>query len=267
MKSLSPMVGLTARRELVGARPADVVDAEYSEAIISAGGLPFLLPEGPADEMLKYLDCLDGLVLTGGGDVDPGSYGMAASPLVGGVDRTRDVAETALVQDALTRRIPVLGICRGCQLMNVAMGGTLIQHLPDVSDLSHLVPDSRESGEHNVRLEPGSRLAAVLGAKDLMVNSVHHQAVKDLAPGVRATAWATDGVVEAIELDDAPWIGVQWHPENLQRSGRHRALFTWLVTAARGRHGLERKATAPGTAPISMGDRTNLRPARWGSGR
>lgn len=234
MSVASPSIGLTVRSEVLGARPVDVAEAEYSEAVTSVGGLPFLLPTRPSDELLGYLDRIDGLVLTGGGDVDPESYGADPSPVVGGVEPFRDEAEIELVRAALTRRLPVLGICRGCQVMNVALGGTLIQHLPEVSELPHFVPESRESGQHGVRLDPGSRLAAAVGADELLVNSVHHQAVRNLAPGVRAAAWAPDGIVEAIEVDDAPWIGVQWHPENLQRASRQRALFAWLISEARG---------------------------------
>ena len=243
MNDVMPSIGLTGRREHVRDRTVHVVDTDYAEAVVEAGGLPVLVPPITPEQMPAYLDRLDGLVVTGGGDVDPAQYGAAPSPLVGGVDPVRDAAELALLHAAIERRMPVLGICRGCQVMNVALGGTLIVHLPDVTDLPHLVPEARHEAVHEVWPVAGSQLADAIGEEVLPVNSIHHQAVWDLAPGVRPVAWAADGVVEAIETEGAPAFGVQWHPENLQRYPRQRALFEWLIDAA-SRCGLEQRSGA-----------------------
>lgn len=234
MMDLAPTIGLTARREIIQTRPADALEVDYSAAVIAAGGVPFIVPLTSSDEQ-NHLNGVDALVLTGGGDIDPARYGSIPSPFVGGIDPHRDAVEILLVRTALSRRIPVLGICRGCQLLNVALGGTLIQHLPDVTALSHLVPAFREDDVHTVWVEAGSHLAAAVGGGELAVNSVHHQAVGALAPGLRAVAWAPDGIVEAIESMDGLCVGIQWHPENLQQAPRHRALFNWLVIQARER--------------------------------
>jgi putative glutamine amidotransferase len=226
-----PVIGITTRRMDKDALRLDVVDRAYGDAIGRAGGTAHLLPR-PADPTGgRLLAGLDGLLLSGGGDVDPTNYGESPSPDIGGVDAYRDDWELALVREAFETELPILGVCRGCQVVNVACGGTLIQHLPADSPLPHLVL-ARHSVAHAVRLEPFTQLFAVEGTTQIGTNSVHHQAVDAVGTGLRATAWAEDGTVEAIEHVTLPVIGVQWHPENLLDHPSHLALFAWLVAQA-----------------------------------
>jgi putative glutamine amidotransferase len=227
----SPVIGITTRRMDAGARRLDVVDQAYGTAIWQSGGTAHLLPRPPGPAGDGALAGLGGLLLTGGGDVDPRRYGQVPSPEVGGVDVDRDDWEIALVHEAVGLGMPVLGVCRGCQVLNVALGGTLIQHLPARSPLPHLVVE-RESIAHSVRIEPCTQLFAVEGVDSIGVNSVHHQAVDAIGEGLRATAWAEDGTVEAIEHLTLPALGVQWHPENLLDHAAHLAVFQWLVEQA-----------------------------------
>jgi putative glutamine amidotransferase len=171
-------------------------------------------------------------LLSGGGDVDPAVYGEKTSSLCGGVDRERDRAELALVRAGLEASLPVLGICRGLQLLNVALGGSLQQHILGVTDIPHLTFSPRHHLAHQVRLEPGSQLAAVMGGDCVEVNSIHHQAIERLAPVLRPVGYAPDGLIEAVEWPGRPVLGVQWHPENLVDRPPHLALFRWLTHAA-----------------------------------
>jgi putative glutamine amidotransferase len=249
-KSNGPVIGITTRRMDTETLHLDVVDRAYGDAIWQSGGTPHLLPR-PADPSGGTLTGLDGLLLSGGGDVDPANYGEATSPESGGIDPGRDAWEIALVRQALQMGVPVLGVCRGCQVLNVAYGGTLVQHLPTRSPLPHLVL-ARESVAHGVRVEPGTQLFAVEGTTEIDVNSVHHQAVDTLGECLRSTAWAEDGTIEAIEHLTEPAIGVQWHPENLLGQASHRAVFVWLVGAAAGRQRPPRPAAAG--APCAASD-------------
>jgi putative glutamine amidotransferase len=226
----SPVIGITTRRQDTGALRLDVVDRAYGDAIFRSGGTAHLLPRPTGGRVLAGLD---GLLLSGGGDVDPKKYGQSPSADVGGVDSDRDDWEVALVREALKVELPILAVCRGCQVLNVAFGGTLIQHLPARSTLPHLVRE-RESVAHAVRIEPFTQLFAVEGTTEIGTNSVHHQAVDAIGQDLRATAWAEDGTVEAIEHLTWPAIGVQWHPENLLDLPSHLALFEWLVAQAAG---------------------------------
>ena len=156
--------------------------------------------------------------MSGGPDIDPAAYGAEPHPRLGPVEPRLDAFELAVVRRADALGIPVLGICRGSQVLNVARGGTLHQHVPDVSDgsVSHRQTESGRETTHDVRIEPGSRLAEIVGPGDLDVNAFHHQAVDRLGRGLRAVAWADDGIVEAIEGDgDGLYLGVQWHVETL----------------------------------------------------
>ncbi|HEX7052276.1 MAG TPA: gamma-glutamyl-gamma-aminobutyrate hydrolase family protein [Longimicrobiales bacterium] len=162
------------------------------------------------------LDRCDGLVLTGGEDIDPARYGEAPLPGLGLVNPARDAAELTTLNLALERELPVLGICRGCQLINVGMGGTLYQDLATQapSRVRHRQVESWESRTHRIRIVPGSRLAQTVAREVLLINSFHHQGIKDVAPGLVITATAEDGAIEAVESAGEPWIlGVQWHPE------------------------------------------------------
>jgi putative glutamine amidotransferase len=212
---------------------------EYLRSVEQAGGVAMVLAPGrPADAGL-LLDRIQGLLLTGGSDLDPGLYGAEAHPRLGAVHRDRDEFELALCREALDRGLPVLGICRGHQVLNVATGGTLIQDIP--SDVSGgAVHDSeRERWErsHDVRILPGTRLRALLGEDSVAVNSFHHQAVRDLGQGLRVSAVSgSDAVVEGIEGASGFVVGVQWHPESFwnQPEG-FGPLFQGLVGAGAAR--------------------------------
>ncbi len=215
---------------------AVLLPRRYADKVAEAGGLPVLLPPLPGIE--GTLDRLDGLVLSGGGDIDPARYGAAMDPHGGEPNSARDEQELALFRAALAIGLPVLGICRGMQVINVAMGGTLIQHLPDVVHNESHSPLPHAHGRHDVRIAADSRLAAIYGDaaaghKPVSVPTHHHQAVAQLGAGLTATAWTDDGTIEAMELDQAEHpsvIAVQWHPE----SGDDPSLFRWLVaTSAR----------------------------------
>ena len=207
--------------------------------VARAGGLPVLLP--PIDGIADLLPRLDGLVLSGGGDIDPARYGAARIPATGPAGPARDAAELELCRRALGSGLPLLGICRGLQVINVTLGGTLHQHLPDVVGSDLHSPQAHGYGSHKVSVAAETQLAAVLGRSEAAVPTHHHQAIDRLGAGLVATAWTDDGVIEAIELDqaaangaDAPFmIGVQWHPE----AGDDLSLFTALIAAAAGAGG------------------------------
>jgi len=181
-----------------------------------------------ADRAGAALAAVRGLVLTGGTDVAPARYGAAPHPRLGEVDPVRDAAELALIAAARARGLPILAICRGIQILNVALGGTLYQDLD--SERPGPVPHNDETGRHPIHVEAGSLLERTLGTRAASVNSRHHQAIRDLAPGLAAVAWADDGVIEGAEPTDAkePWmVAVQWHPEDLTE----RALFDGFARA------------------------------------
>lgn len=230
-----PVVGVTTGRLQLGDRISDGTQRDYSAAVTQAGGLPLLVPsvpEVPAEEVAGHLDAL---LLTGGGDVDPARYGEPARPETSGVDPDRDQVELALLDACRDRALPVLGICRGCQLLNVAFGGSLVQELATVSERPHLVLGSRHTISHELQLEPDSGLRRVAGTDRLGVNSIHHQGIDRLGQALRAVARAEDGLVEGIEDADGSVLGVQWHPENLlDDAPSHLGLFRWLVQAAGG---------------------------------
>lgn len=237
----APLVGVTTS-VTVGASPERAyVNSAYLVAVQQAGGIPVALPpqlDGPA--VAALWPRLDGLLLTGGGDIDPARFGERARPAVSEVAPARDALEFDLVHRALTGRVPLLAICRGIQVLNVALGGTLHQDIPGdlPSPLAHSQTERRDQPTHHVKVQAGSRLGRVLGALEVDVNSFHHQAIKTLGRGLRAVAWAPDGVVEGAEMEEGAGfvLGVQWHPEDLV--GHHpaaRNLFAALVSAARDR--------------------------------
>jgi putative glutamine amidotransferase len=207
----------------------------YARAVEDAGGLPVVLPPLEPGAIGPLVDRLSGICLSGGPDLDPAAYEAAPDPHLGPVEPDLDTFELAVARRADQLGIPVLGICRGCQALNVARGGTLHQHLPDVTDGSivHRQTASGREPTHTVRIEPGSRLAGIVGDDELPVNSFHHQAVDRLGRGLRAVAWAPDGTIEGIENEGpAFYVGVQWHVETLVHVERHAALFDALVAVA-----------------------------------
>ena len=232
----TPLIGITGRRaeaRLIGApagfhdAPADIYLEEYASSIRREGGLPVHIPlEIDAEALIERLD---GLIIAGGEDVDPELYGQAREAHTIPGDGLRDRSELALFHAAVSKGVPVLGICRGNQLINVARGGTLVQHLEESEDqLAHFHGDRpRAEQVQEITIDPDSALYDVYGERAL-VNSFHHQAVGQLGEGVRAVARASDGVIEAIEVDGADVIGVQWHPECFSGD----PLFGRFVTSA-----------------------------------
>ena len=190
-----------------------MVNASYADAVARGGHVPVVISRFGTDEQFDVLvSKLDVLILTGGEDVDPARYNAANSPKLGTVNAPRDDFDFRLLDAARRRNLPVIGICRGCQLLNIAFGGTLWQDLPSefpVKDVQH------RNVHHRISIESDSRFARVTGVTNALVNSYHHQAVKDLAPRFRIVAKSPDGVVEAIECDTYPAIGVQFHPEKM----------------------------------------------------
>lgn len=237
---MSVRVGISARPRtvdaVIGRTLSHTADRHYVESVRGAGGVPLVLPVlGPGD-VADLLDAVDALVLTGGGDLCPSTYGADRWPETGDPDPARDAFEIALVREAVARDLPVLAICRGLQVVNVALGGTLVQHVPAVTGEDHRHDDRWDEGVHAVRVDPASHLAGVLDCTGLEVNSLHHQAVDRPAPGLRPVAWAHDGTVEALEpVDGGPLLAVQWHPELLQHRLEHRRLFRALVEEALSR--------------------------------
>lgn len=225
----APAVAVTAPRRLVEGRERVTLNTAYVRALESAGLVPLAVPTMLAAERAgAALAAVRGLVLTGGEDVAPSRYGATPHPRLGEVDPVRDAAELELIAGARARRLPILAICRGIQILNVALGGTLYQDLD--SERPGPVPHSDETTSHAVRVAPGSLLARTLGTPAARVNSRHHQAIRDLAPSLKAVAWAEDGVIEGAEPADtnAPWmVAVQWHPEDLTE----RALFEGFAKA------------------------------------
>jgi putative glutamine amidotransferase len=241
-----PLIGVATQTlpGVPGERPPCwIMGQRYVEALRSAGALPVLLPLLPHDPdgMKELFTRLDGVFLTGGVDVDPSRYGEEKHPLCGTTDADRDAIELMLLEHAMEVGKPVLAVCRGVQILNVARGGTLYQ------DVSAQVPaalkhdyfptpsnPSRDYLAHDITIAAGTRLAAILGETVVPVNSMHHQAIKDLAADLRPTAFAPDGIIEAVEGASGRYlVGVQWHPEELaETQPGMRRLFTSFVEAA-----------------------------------
>ncbi len=227
---MKPIIGITRNR-----RPAD-----YEQAIRVAGGEPRLLDWG-AMKPAEALERIDGLLLTGGGDIDPKHYGQPHSPHLELAEAGRDEFEIAISRSALERDLPILAICRGLQVLNVAAGGTLHQHVPDAvgPGIPHSVDEPKNAIAHPVRVVPESALAGALGARVMTVetcavNSRHHQAVDAVAPGFVVSATAPDGIIEGIERRDRRFcVGVEWHPENFWATGEFASLFETFVRACR----------------------------------
>ena len=205
----------------------------YAAAVQAAGGLALLLPpdDTAAEACDPLLDRVDALLLAGGSDVDPSSYGAPPHPETGRTWPERDRFELALARRAIERAMPVLGVCRGMEVLNIARVGTLVQHLPDLLGHDHHRHTPGAFGDHEVRLEPGSLAARAAGAERITVKSHHHQGIEQLGEGLTATGWSVnDDLVEAVELPDHPFVlGVLWHPEE---DGRSRVVGA-LVDAAR----------------------------------
>jgi len=235
-----PVIGLTLDHEPPGGysktQPWYALRENYCAAVAAAGGLPVLLPHEPA-RAGDYLALLDGLIVTGGAfDVDPKLFGAKTRHESVSTKDRRTEFELAVCRGALKSDKPVLGICGGEQLMNVALGGTLIQHIPDEvkGALAHEQPNPRTQPGHSVKIAKDTLLHRITGALALEVNSAHHQAVKEVAPGLVIDAVAPDGVIEGIEDPKRRFcLGVQWHPEYLLSEGDKR-IFSAFIAASRG---------------------------------
>lgn len=219
---MQPLIGITGRPkyiESVGTKlRAYSVFQTYTDGVLAAGATPIMLV--PTDDHLidGVLDRIDGLMLTGGGDIDPTRYGATPGSKLGEVDEERDRFEIALTRRAFARRIPTFAICRGLQVVNVAFGGTLFQDLPSEGRDGHdVIGDATSAGHSRVTIDPECKLAGIVG-ETTMVNSLHHQAVDKVGTGLRVVGRADDGTVEAIEHEahDWPMLAVQWHPEFLR---------------------------------------------------
>jgi putative glutamine amidotransferase len=247
-----PHIGVVMQTQtsVAGERPeAWLMGKQYLQVLAQLGAVPVLVPlfVDQPDLLLELFDPLDGVLLAGGADIEPSRYGEAKRPECGTCDPDRDATELLLLKHAFSSQLPVLGLCRGVQMLNVACGGSLYQDIPsqvpgaikhDYTAAQQFL--DRTDVRHDVRVKSGTRLAEILGESVVNVNSIHHQAVKDLGQNLTATAFSNDGVVEALEgAQTAFVVGVQWHPEELVESdSRMRRLFTAFLDAARRRGGM-----------------------------
>ena len=238
---MPPLVGITSSPALRRSpvlevdRSLTTLDRAYVDAVTDAEGAAIILPVQSPGNAAVSVEHLDALVLSGGGDVAPERYGATRHEAVGGVDEARDAWEVALIAQARRRGIPILAICRGVQILNVALGGTLIQHLPEHDDGNpHLVPGAFDGPSHHVRITPGTKMAEVLDTEAIDVNTLHHQAIDRCADDLAVVGCDEHGIIEAVEHPEQPILGVQWHPELITHVDPHHRLFSWLVQQAGG---------------------------------
>ncbi len=237
--TITPIVIVTATTETVQERSRVRVNEAYTNALAAFGVVPMVLPPIDPDVAVAALDAVAGLVLTGGEDVDPRYFGEAPHSATGRPHAARDAYELALARAAAAQRIPTLAICRGAQVLNVALGGTLVQHIPEqiATTTDHELGARRRERVHDVAIEADTRLARIVGDTAIRVNSSHHQSVAQPAPTLHVTAKSPDGVIEALEPNDREWwmIAVQWHPEELTATAESwdRRLFAAFAEAAR----------------------------------
>lgn len=249
-----PVIGMTIPLEQAQWRVwegrAYLLSRSYVDHLDAAGCAVVLLPvpaSGSADAVPELVAGLDGIVIPGGGDIDPSLYGAAPHPKAGPFDTQRDLWESALIRAALDKGVPILGICRGLQLANVVLGGTLVQHLPDLVASEVHNPELRAFGAHDVEIFEGSWIGEALG-RAIEVSSYHHQAVDELAEGLRVTALAEDGTIEGAEDLSRGLIGVQWHPEARDDNALFRA-FAALCAGAANPIGVASQAGAVNSKP------------------
>lgn len=216
---MKPLIGITTAYEKRAIRDYESLSYNYIRAVQLAGGLPILIPTLLYEEMDRYLDLIDGLILSGGDDIEPALYGEEPILELGDVCPERDLFEMKFFDKALERKVPILGICRGFQIMNVALGGTLYQDIKvqQGSGFNHLnLVDPVDTLEHEVTLEQNSKLYQMMGKDRLMVNSLHHQAVNKVGENLKVVGLSSDHIVEALEYEGESFmLGVQWHPEDL----------------------------------------------------
>lgn len=239
---MRPVIGITSApreaRTPVGYMPHETVSEAYVQSLVEAGAAAVILPVHgvSADDVVSRLD---GIALTGGGDIDPSLYGRTPRPETEGVDPTRDRFETDLIRMAVERDMPLLAICRGIQMLNVALGGTLFQDVGSEvgTDIKHMDEERWKEHSHRVRLESDSIVGGIIG-EEVEVNSLHHQAVDRPAPDLRAVGWSPDGLVEAVEAPGLRFcVGLQWHPEYLGAEHRSFGVIESFVRSAREARG------------------------------
>lgn len=238
-----PLIGITCGlRQAANGSAFYGIQPAYVRSIERAGGLPVVIPPTPDEDALRAIYTrMDGVVIAGGGDIDPAFYGMTGDGLVHDVNRDRDVTEIDVARWAASDDKPLLGICRGCQVVNVALGGSLYRDIaveyPGVNGIDHDLFGKypRSHPAHPVQIDPGTRLASILADTQPAVNSLHHQALRDVPPNLVIAAHSPDGVIEAVEMPVARFlVAVQWHPEEMtEQSETMRRLFAAFISAAR----------------------------------
>ncbi|TCS94698.1 putative glutamine amidotransferase [Hazenella coriacea] len=231
---MKPIIGITMSLE----ENKQFTARQYTDAIIQAGGIPVLLPYTVDQTVInQWAHYIDGLLLTGGGDIDPILFDEEPIPGLGGIEPERDEMEIALIEQCMVHQKPIFGICRGCQILNVALGGDMYQDLPSQKQelLQHSQRAPRSHGAHLIRIEENTLLHQIIGKISTKVNTYHHQANRNPAPSLRVSATASDGVVEAVEGTSYPFmIGVQWHPEHMtQTTEDAKKLFQAFVQACK----------------------------------
>jgi gamma-glutamyl-gamma-aminobutyrate hydrolase PuuD len=237
LNGVRPVIGISAFPRTVdvatGPTLLHTASRHYVESVVRAGGFPVILPVVDPDDVIRALDVVHGILVTGGGDVQPSRYRARPVAETRNVNPARDAFDIRLLLEAIDADLPVLATCRGMQVLNVALGGSLVQHVPAATGQNHDFHERWNEGVHVVKLEPDSHLAEALGSTEVSVNSIHHQAVSQPARGTRAVAWAEDDTVEAIEIPGSPHIvAVQWHPELLEDQPEQQGLFRQLVENA-----------------------------------
>ncbi len=234
MKFYPPLIGITTSGQ--NQTGSFCVRREYIDAVRLAGGLPMLLPPGEPN-LATVLEWVDGILFSGGGDIDPAIYNGASHPTIYNVNAERDRFELSLAQLALHSDIPILGICRGLEILVVASGGKLVTHLPDEfgETIAHRAQQTRPC-EHSIQITTGTRLASIISPGEAKIISWHHQAASTIPTAWRLAAQAPDGVIEALEHEYHPWaIALQWHPELALNDTRQQRIFRTFVTAAQHR--------------------------------
>lgn len=245
-----PLIGITTYLEQAQTGVWDVrasfLPKVYMDAVTDVGGVAILLPPQPATpEIARHvLGALDGLIVSGGADVDPALYGQDPHPMTGAPREDRDAWETLLLEAAIDLELPFLGICRGAQVLNVALGGDLIQHVPDLVGDTRYQPGAAVFGETEISVEPNTRIAELLGDdRSARAHLYHHQAIGAVAPGLEVTSRSEDGIIESVELPSVPFgVAVQWHPEE---HAEDRRLFAGVVRAARDYRAARAGASIP----------------------
>lgn len=229
-----PVIGITFSEKILAGDINNFINSEYARAIQAAGGIPKLIPNNSSKDTLKDIrETCDGLLISGGLDINPVLFGEEKHPKTGIWDDNRDRVELELVRWAFDTNWPILGICRGLQMLNVALNGTLFQDIPTQCNkpINHQAHELYPA--HEIEIETGTEMSAIFKLKSMPVNSRHHQAVKDLSPELRVTARSSDGLIEGVEHPGRRFfIGVQWHPESLQEHEDHKRIFESFISAA-----------------------------------